>query len=73
MKESFSNRKDWGECEGCQNKGMLLTPFVHHPTGKIAWLCDACSKATEEALQQGQVPGILDAKIKEDVWSPLNS
>jgi len=56
---------DWGECAGCELTGMLLTPFIHQPTKGIVYLCGSCTENAIVALEKGQVPGMLDKKVKE--------
>lgn len=64
----FEDRVDWGECEGCDKVGCLLTPFVHRPTKQTVWLCQVCSHNAREALEREQVPGLLEEKINKALW-----
>ena len=57
-------RVDWGVCDGCGLTGKLLTPFIHHPTLNTIWLCADCTLNSKEALENGQVPGILAQSIQ---------
>ena len=56
---------NWGLCEGCGKDGFIVVPATHRPTGSIVWLCKVCAKSAEEALEIGQVPGLL-AQRRQD-------
>lgn len=63
----FKDRIDFGHCENCPKTECLLTVFIHHPTNTKTWVCSDCTKNYDEALQQGQVPGLLGEKIQKAI------
>jgi len=62
-------RLDWGICENCSKKNMLLNAVIHQPTGVEMWVCNDCIKTFEASLASNQVPGKLGDKIQAHLLS----